>query len=119
MASRNHSAKHVAGRKHAIRRALERYDVDLDRRSYYEIVSIIQMSKKGLFEFIQRETCSRTHWWVQWRGVWMVAVYNSTGGHICTFLPKECAWWPGMRSSYGRERNVPADDLPSLREARD
>lgn len=75
--------------RHALRRAAERYHLDLREHDLCEIVRAIQRSQ---FEgdqprFVWRESCRLSHWDVKVKGVWCRVVYDKERQMVCTFLP--------------------------------
>ena len=73
-------------RSHAITRAKQRYGLLLSRK---DIEEVNRMIRNGEAEFIQRESRTRTRWAVTFRGLRMVAIYNSDHNCVATFLPEE------------------------------
>lgn len=80
------SDKRITLRKHAKRRALERYEIVLNRRDLKEIARMIQNGKSIL---LRRQSIARAHHEVEFCGVKMRLVYDLLRGEIVTFLPME------------------------------
>lgn len=72
--------------KHAKRRALERYDLELSDRDLREIVRLIQAGKaqKTLKQSHRVTVC-----WLQFQGKTIKVVYDKSRKSIASFLPME------------------------------
>ncbi len=69
-------------RLHAKRRALERYNFDLNRNTRKEIIAGIQQNK---YKFLERTSNRTTVWLVHG----MRVVYDKSRKELITFLPPE------------------------------
>jgi hypothetical protein len=78
--------KQLAQRRHAKRRAQERFGLEVNHEQYRELVRQIQVGKA---QFIERQFRSRTHWWVTIDGKQARVVYDKDRHTIITFLPEE------------------------------
>lgn len=78
--------KAQAQRKHAMKRARERYDVWLTDRDYDALVFQIQQSQAVL---VFNESVRVGHFIVTHEGVHMLACYDRNRKTIATFLPYE------------------------------
>ena len=78
------SRKLINQRRHAKRRAMERYNVQLNRGQLKEIVGLIHTQKA---KFIVRGSHRITFWSVPYNGTKMIAIYDSTRHTVVTFLP--------------------------------
>lgn len=73
-------------RYHALKRARDRYGVDLGEDGYRALVlAILRRSPNA--QCFGRETLSFTRWRVRHEGVWMDAIYDRKRHQIVTFLP--------------------------------
>lgn len=79
------SNKPLYSRLHAIKRAKERYDMDLDMVDIDRVEFKIRQNYESFF--LERSTNSRTVWLVTVEGQLMVTVYNSKQKCLSTFLP--------------------------------
>ncbi len=73
-------------RLHSRSRALERYDLSLNREHLREIVQQIQLGKAA---FISRTSNSRTLWKIRVGNTLCNVVYDKRRKEIVTFLPPE------------------------------
>lgn len=71
--------------KHARRRALTRYGLELSRQEYNAICLAIKTGAKNA-TFLVRETNSRTHWLINDT---YIVVYDKNIGGVSTFLPPD------------------------------
>lgn len=79
---KNFKAKHQI--EHAKRRALERYGLNLNRKSYYEIVRLIQKGKALPINSVSNR--SKTFYLV-YNGKALKVAYDNKRHTITTFLP--------------------------------
>lgn len=88
--------KSQSQRIHAKQRALERYDLDLNRQDLEEIIKKIHLNKAS---FIKRQSFRVTVWKVTYKEKELITVYDKHRQTIATFLP------PGLSD----------DDVPNQR----
>lgn len=74
-------------RKHAKRRARERYGVNLNRIDIIRIIETISSEGQDAV-FLLRGSRTRTHWAVKYNSNVFICVYDSGKRNIATFLPK-------------------------------
>ena len=73
-------------RIHAKRRALQRYDISLNREDLEKIIQLIQTGKGRC---IEKQSNTRTIFIVEYKGKDCKVVYDKLRKNICTFLPME------------------------------
>jgi hypothetical protein len=82
----NNLTKAECQRRHAMKRARERYDVHLNIEHYIELVKQIQSSQAPK---VFKESNRLGHFLVKHGGTEMIAVYDNQRKTIVTFLPFE------------------------------
>jgi hypothetical protein len=82
--------KTQAIRRHAIRRAGERYGVDLSPKMHGELSAAIRANNDALAIFAERQSRNKTMWFVKLEQHWTLAIYDKIRGRIVTFLPTSC-----------------------------
>jgi hypothetical protein len=78
--------KKVAQRRHAKRRAAERYGLELNR---HDMRTLVEQIQHGDAEFIERQSLRVSVWWVTVGGKRCRVVYDRLRKTIVTFLPEE------------------------------
>ena len=71
-------------RKHALKRAFERYNAFLSDEEYFEMTKLIQNQKAS---FVSRQSNRITHWLLNYKNVNFLCVYDNQRKTIATFLP--------------------------------
>ena len=94
------SDKPLHSREHAIKRAKERYGMELSLTDVERIEFRIRQYYDVLF--LEKSTNTRSIWLTRYDGVLMVAVYNTAQKCLSTFLPQ---WYA--------KRYVEGDGLPN------
>lgn len=76
-------------RNHAKQRALERYNIDLNRQDLETIRLMIQRPElhKDHITFVERQTIDRTVWLVKYKEKQLKVVYSKRHKSIVTVLP--------------------------------
>lgn len=88
--------------KHSKRRALERYDLELDWKMFERFNQlIIKQSKQVLF--LGRESHNRTHWLINDQ---FIVVFDKQRKAISTFLPPDAIHNYLTGSDYLKNRNT-------------
>lgn len=83
-------SKAKAQRKHAKRRARERYGLDLTSHDFQMIINAIRKRKSIP---IKRQSCRISHHMVLYKRRWLRVVYDKNRRQIVTFLPNEFYGW--------------------------
>lgn len=89
---RSSYARKDAARKHAMRRAKERWGVTLSRADVDYIIHSIQKGLNGV-ELLVKQSCSRSLFDVPWKSptgcpIMLPTVYNTRIQMLCTVLPR-------------------------------
>ena len=80
-------SKQAAMKRHASRRALERFDLpDWPRR---KVIDAIKRGDRRYARFLLRRSNSISIWLIRWRDRSLPIVYNKRLGEIATVLPEE------------------------------
>jgi hypothetical protein len=77
-------AKIYDQRRHAKKRARQRYGVTLSTRQLYEIA---QKIINGDSQFVERGSCRVSKHLVQYQGMTFYVAYDSNRKSVCSFLP--------------------------------
>ncbi len=78
-------------RMHTKTRMLQRYGIELNRRSYQEIANPIRDRGPGKAKdsrFVDRQSNRITRWFVKYSGRWFPVVYDSKRKTLVTILPE-------------------------------
>lgn len=101
MAKKN---KAEAQNRHAKRRAMERYEIDLNRHKRLEIVHMIQTGKAQL---VRKQSHRVTIFSLQYEGKEVVVVYDGQRKTLATFLPIEAKFEDTFMGNIGwRDEDV-------------
>lgn len=78
-------------RNHAKQRALERYELDLNRQDLEVMRLMIQRPElhKDHITFVERQTVDRTVWLIKYKEKELKVVYSKRHKSIVTVLPNE------------------------------
>lgn len=72
--------------KHAIKRARQRFGLELKEHHIFEIVKMIQ---RGEGVYLHKQSDRISHWILNYSGRDMIAVYDKNRGMVVTFLTLE------------------------------
>ena len=84
-------SKAESQRVHTKTRMLQRYGIELNRRSYQEIANPIRdrgVNGPKNSRFVDRQSNRITRWFVRYKGRWFPVVYDSKRKTVVTILPE-------------------------------
>lgn len=89
------SSKRYAEYKHAVSRLFLHYKIRANEELYHKLCKYIKNSNGDSLVFddgtqttyIQKQSCSRSVWKIDWNKKSLLCIYDKTRRLICTFLP--------------------------------
>ncbi len=85
---RRPDSKAKAQRKHAKRRASERYNLSINRHDQHEMVRMIQVGPGPNVRFVEKQSLRVSLWEIFFKDQWCKVVYDCQRKTIVTFLPR-------------------------------
>lgn len=78
-------------RRHAIKRAKERYELSLSSADIKDISSLIKSDDrdKTKIKFLCKQSNRISHWKVFYKEQWILVVYDKNRNTVVSFLPKD------------------------------